>query len=296
MSWSLASDDTLLLASDDTLLLASDDTDDEPASDDALLGTSMASEDTLMLGTHIDPDSSSHPDAADDVVTTMSVPDFDAADFDGTQIACDPDGEPLIAQFPDDPAGYVTDHGYIADSVVEPKDNGKAVLVIESRMLPLNSLDVGKHCAGVRKCRIREKSKPRDDANVEKPSDHAHDKKKKKPSEEENINMRQLLEEVSVWDTSEEIVQKILGLMLQVSNVPVPPATTPEVKIFLLKQGRLRFFQLRSQGEVVGQATENQFGTKVNAAALAMAELYKMGVPCKEFHKIKKKVIPLLLE
>ena len=62
MSRSLASDDTLLLASDDTLLLASDDTDDEPASDDTLLGTSMASEDTLMLGAHIDPDSSPHPD------------------------------------------------------------------------------------------------------------------------------------------------------------------------------------------------------------------------------------------
>ena len=300
VSWSLASDDTLLLASDDTLLLASDDTDDEPASDDTLLGTSMASEDTLMLGTHIDPDSSPHPDAADDVVMTMSVPDFDAADFDGTQIACDPDGEPLITQFPDDPAGYVTDHGYVADSVVEPKDNGKAVLVIESRMLPLNSLDVGKHCAGVRKCRIREKSKPRDDANVEKPSDHAHDKKKKKPSEKENINMSRIQAPgvpESVWDTSEETVQKILGLMLQVSNVPVPPATTPEVKIFRCpKEGKLRFFQFWSQGEIVGQATEDQFGKKVNAAALAMAELYKMGVPCKDFHKIKEKVIPLLLE
>ena len=85
--------------------------------------------------------------------------------------------------------------------------------------------------------------------------------------------------------------------MLQVSNVPVPPATTPEVKIFRCpEEGELRFFQLWSQGEIVGQATEDQFGMKVNAAALTMAELYKMGVPCKDFHKIKEKVIPLLLE
>ena len=106
-----------------------------------------------------------------------------------------------------------------------------------------------------------------------------------------------LLEEVSVWDTSEETVQKILGLMLQVSNVPVPPATTPEVKISRCpKEGKLRFFQFWSQGEIVGQATEDQFGKKVNAAALTMAELYKMGVPIKNFHKIKENLMPLLLE
>ena len=134
---------------------------------------------------------------------------------------------------------------------------------------------------------------------MEKPSNHAHDKKKK-PSEKENINMSRIQAPgvpESVWDTSEETVQKILGLMLQVSNVPVPPATTPEVKIFRCpKEGKLRFFQFWSQGEIVGQATEDQFGMKVNAAALTMAELYKMGVPCKDFHKIKEKVIPLLLQ
>ena len=158
--------------------LASDDADDK-----------LASDDTLLLGTRIDPASSPHTDAADDGV--ISVPDCD-----GTQIACDPDGEPLIAQVPDDPAGYVTDHGYVADSVVEPKDNGKAVLVIEidNPMLPpkdngkadepifpledwnsLEPTDVVKHRTDVRKRRVREKSKPRDDANAEKPSDHAHD-------------------------------------------------------------------------------------------------------------------------